>query len=137
MKKSNKFSASTASDINTTARKQIGNSGEIRAVNFLKAKGYEVIETNFRTRTGEIDIIAVMGEVIVFVEVKTLLEGNLEILAKELNTQKQKRILETAKYFLLKHRKYSNNFVRFDVVVIDMPGLAPVYHIENAFLEFS
>lgn len=88
-------------------------------------------------RGGEIDIIAAMQDTIVFVEVKTLLLGNLEILAKELNQQKQKRIIETSKYFLAKYRQYSNSFVRFDVVVIDMPGMPSVYHIENAFLEFS
>lgn len=122
---------------NSRARKQIGNSGELRAQNFYKENGYEIIETNFRTRSGEIDLIVSKDDLIVFVEVKTLLLGNLEILAKELNTQKQKRILETAKYFLTKHRQYSNSLIRFDVVVIDMPGFPPVYHIENAFLEFS
>lgn len=122
---------------NTKIRKQIGNSGEVRAREFLTNKGYKIIETNFRYRSGEIDIIATIDDIIVFVEVKTLLLGNLEVLAKELNLNKQKRILETAKYFLLKHRQYSNNLIRFDVVVIDMPGFEPVYHIENAFLEFS
>lgn len=122
---------------NTRARKQIGNSGEIRALNFFKEKGFEIVETNFRARGGEIDLIVSKDELIVFVEVKTLLWGNLEVLARELNSEKQKRILETSKYFLSKHRQYSNSFVRFDVVVIDMPGMPSVYHIENAFLEFS
>lgn len=122
---------------NTRARKQIGNSGEIRALNFFKEKGFEIVETNFRARGGEIDLIVSKDELIVFVEVKTLLWGNPEVLARELNSEKQKRILETSKYFLSKHRQYSNSFVRFDVVVIDMPGMPSVYHIENAFLEFS
>lgn len=86
---------------------------------------------------GEIDIIAFRDNTIIFVEVKTLLLANPEVLAKELNQQKRKRIVETSKYFLAKHRQYSNSFVRFDVVVIDMPGYPSVYHIENAFLEFS
>ncbi|WP_318663964.1 YraN family protein [Treponema sp.] len=124
-------------ELNTKARKQIGNSGEIRACEYLKACGYEIVDTNFRTRTGEIDIIAFRDNTIIFVEVKTLLLANPEVLAKELNQQKRKRIVETSKYFLTKHRQYSNSFVRFDVVVIDMPGYPSVYHIENAFLEFS
>lgn len=122
---------------NTRARKQIGNSGEVRALNFFKDNGYEIVEANFRCRSGEVDLIVCKDDVIVFVEVKTLLWGSPEVLAKELNSQKQKRILETSKYFLSKHRQYSNSFVRFDVVVIDMPGYPSVYHIENAFLEFS
>lgn len=111
-------------------------SGEIRAREFFIGKGYEILASNFRTRTGEIDLIAFKQNVIVFIEVKTLLAGNPETLAKELNLQKQKRILETAKYFLSINRQYSNSFVRFDVVVIDMPGYPDVYHIENAFSEF-
>ncbi|MGN0740301.1 MAG: YraN family protein [Treponema sp.] len=117
-------------------RKQIGSSGEIRAKEFFTGKGYEILASNFRTQTGEVDFIAFKDNVIVFVEVKTLPVGNPEILSKELNLQKQKRILETAKYFLSNNRKYSNSFVRFDVVVIDMPGYPEVYHIENAFSEF-
>lgn len=123
--------------INSRARKQIGSSGEIRALNYFKENGFEIVETNFRCRSGEVDLIVSKDEVLVFVEVKTLLWGNLEVLARELNSEKQKRILETSKYFLSKHRQYSNSFVRFDVVVIDMPGFPAVYHIENAFLEFS
>lgn len=123
--------------INSRARKQIGSSGEIRALNYFKEKGFEVVETNFRCRSGEVDLIVSKDEILVFVEVKTLLWGNLEVLARELNSEKQKRILETSKYFLSKHRQYSNSLVRFDVVVIDMPGFPAVYHIENAFLEFS
>jgi putative endonuclease len=117
-------------------RKQIGNSGELRAQEYLKSKGYQILSTNFRNRFGEIDIICSKNDIIVFVEVKTFLTGNVELLQKVLNSQKQKRIVETAKYFLLNHRKYNNNLIRFDVVVIDMPELPPVYHIENAFSEF-
>lgn len=69
-------------------------------------------------------------------EVKTLPSGNLETLAHELDARKQKRIIETAKIFLLNNRKYSNSKIRFDVAVIDMPGLDSVYYIPNAFSEF-
>ena len=118
-------------------RKRIGQSGEKRAYEYFVSKGYEIVETNFRTRSGEIDLIASKDNIIVFAEVKTLLKKSPELLSRELNLQKQKRIIETAKYFLIKHRRYSNSFVRFDVVVIDMPGFPEVYHIENAFSEFS
>lgn len=69
-------------------------------------------------------------------EVKTLPSGNLETLSHELDSKKQKRIIETAKIFLLNNRKYSNSKIRFDVAVIDMPGLDSVYYITNAFSEF-
>ena len=115
--------------------KTVGNNGEQQASNYLKDKGYSVIERNWRTRSGEIDIIVYKDCTIVFVEVKTLPNGTIDMIQKELNRQKQKRILKTAKCFLLKHRQYSNSYIRFDVIVIDMPGFEKVYHIENAFTE--
>lgn len=115
--------------------KKIGDKGEERAVRFLEQKGYEIIERNWRTRSGELDIIAYKNETIVFFEVKTLPHGTLDMIKRELNHQKLERILKTAKRFLLKHRQYSKSYVRFDVIIIDMPGLEPVYHIENAFAE--
>ncbi len=116
--------------------KEIGDSGENRAVSFLKSNNYTIVARNFRTRQGEIDIIALKDEVLAFVEVKTLPSGNFETLSHELNERKQKRILETAKIFLLNNRQYNNSKVRFDVAVIDMPGLDTVYYIKNAFSEF-
>lgn len=102
----------------------------------MKSNKYEIVARNFRTRSGEIDIIAEKDEVLVFVEVKTLPSGNLETLSHELNERKRKRILETAKIFLLNNRKYNNSKIRFDVAIIDMPGLDSVYYISNAFSEF-
>ena len=115
--------------------KTVGNDGENRAAAFLESKGFSIIERNWRTNRGEIDIIAYKNDVLVFVEVKTLPNGTLDMIQRELNNQKRQRILKTSKRFLLKHREYNNSYVRFDVIVIDMPGLEPVYHIENAFSE--
>ena len=115
--------------------KLTGNQGEKRASAYLESKGFEIIERNWRTNRGELDIIAVKNDILVFVEVKTLPNGTLDMIQRELNYQKRERILKTSKRFLLKHREYNNSYVRFDVIVIDMPGLEPVYHIENAFSE--
>ena len=114
-------------------RKQIGNDGEFRASEYLLQHGYTIIARNWRTRRGEIDIIAEKEDILVFVEVKTLPSGDSLTLAHELGKQKQKRISETAKCFLVNNRKYSKNYIRFDVIVVDMPGFDPIYHIENAF----
>ena len=112
-----------------------GNEGENRAADYLVSKGFEIIERNWRTNRGEIDIIAFKNDTIVFLEVKTLPNGTIDMIQRELNYQKQQRILKTSKRFLLKHREYKNRYIRFDVIVIDMPGLESVYHIENAFSE--
>jgi len=115
--------------------KIIGNEGENRAADFLKSRGFSIIERNWRTKGGEIDIIAYKNDMIVFVEVKTLPNGTIDMIQRELNNQKRERILKISKRFLLNHRQYSNSYVRYDVIVIDMPGFDPVYHIENAFTE--
>ena len=115
--------------------RQTGEDGENRATQYLISKGFAIIERNWRTKGGEIDIIAYKNDTIVFVEVKTLPNGTMDMIQRELNYQKRQRILKTSKRFLLNHRQYSNSYVRYDVIVIDMPGLEKVYHIENAFTE--
>jgi putative endonuclease len=115
--------------------KIVGNAGEDKASAYLLSAGYKIIARNWRTRGGEIDIIVEKDDTLVFVEVKTLPSGNLETLSHELNRKKQKRIIETAKFFLVTNRKYSNRVIRFDVLVIDMPGFSSVYHIKDAFAE--
>ena len=115
--------------------KKTGDEGEKRACQYLLSKGFAIIERNWRTKGGEIDIIAYKNDIIAFVEVKTLPNGTSDMIQRELNYQKRQRIIKTSKRFLLKHREYNNSYVRFDVIVIDMPGLEPIYHIENAFSE--
>ena len=116
---------------------QKGRAGEDRSASYLQDLGYQILFQNWRTRTGEIDIIAFKEPFLVFVEVKTLPHGNLAMLDQVLGKIKRKRIIETAKYFVHKYRQYSNSYMRFDVLIVDMPGLPSLYHIENAFSENS
>ena len=112
-----------------------GNAGENKAAEYLEEHGFTIISRNFRTKGGEIDIIALKDDVVVFVEVKSLPNGTPELLQTELNSRKLQRIVKSSKCFLLKHRQYSNSYIRYDVIVIDMPGYPKAYHIENAFTE--
>lgn len=119
--------------------KKRGNYGEDKASKFLEEKGYKIIERNWHDRYGEIDIIAEKSDsksdLLVVCEVKTLPNGTLDMIQKELNENKRQRIVKTTKRFLLKHREYNNRFIRFDVILVDMPGYESIYHIENAFCE--
>ncbi len=115
--------------------RQIGNAGEDRAAAFLVQNGYTILDRNWRTRRGEIDIIALKDVFLVFAEVKRQTVFNLETLSLKLSEKKQKTIVETAKCYLAKHRQYNCKYIRFDVLVVDMPGLEPVFHIQNAFSE--
>lgn len=120
---------------NTGNTRPVGMDGEDRAAAFYAKNGYSLVERNYRTRFGEIDLIVQKGETLVFAEVKALPGGNPEILASEVGKRKQSKIVETAKYFLKNHRQYSNKIIRFDVVAIDLPGFESVHLIENAFSE--
>lgn len=113
-----------------------GKKGEKKAEIYLIDKGYKIVCRNWRIRSGEIDIIAEKGGVLVFCEVKTLPRSPQDTLECVLSKRKQRKIIETAKRFLLDNRQYSNSYIRFDVLVIDVPRYPPVYHIENAFSEF-
>ena len=115
--------------------KVLGRAGEDAACALYAQKGFEIIERNFRIRSGEIDIIAQKEELLVFAEVKALPGGNADVLASELGQRKRRKIVETAKYFLKNHRQYSNKIIRFDAVVVGLPGLERVHLIENAFSE--
>jgi putative endonuclease len=112
-----------------------GKKGEERAVRYLVEKNYEILERNWRTRKGEIDIIAKQDECVIFIEVKTIPKGNIDTLSRLLDKRKQEKILKTAKYYLENNRQYSNYYIRFDALVIGLASLEEIYHIENAFLE--
>ncbi len=114
----------------------IGKNGEDRATEYLLNNGYEILDRNYRMgRYGEIDIVASQKDTLVFVEVKTLPHGDIEMLAHELNLRKQQKIIKTAKFYIENHRQYKCKAIRFDVLAIDVPGLEPVHHIVNAFSE--
>lgn len=114
-------------------KKNTGDYGEVIAAKYLVDKGYEIIRKNYTKRGGEIDIIAKRKGLLVFVEVKTLPHGDDTTLQRELGFPKRRAISKTAKLFLLANRQYNDCLIRFDVIVIDMPGFPPIYHIKNAF----
>jgi putative endonuclease len=114
------------------SRSPAGREGEIRAAVFLEEKGMRIIARNVRSCRGEVDIVALDGDTLVFVEVKTWSVYGMENLQYGINAKKQDRIIETAKYFLSLHREYNEAAVRFDVVFV---GKDMVNHIVSAFME--
>lgn len=124
------------SEQNPQNNTKTGKKGEIKAGTYLVNEGYTIVCRNWRTRSGEIDIIAEKDGILVFCEVKTLPHSPQDNLEYVLSKRKQRKIIETAKCFLLDNRQYSNSYIRFDVLVIDVPRYSPVYHIQNAFSEF-
>jgi len=97
----------------------LGRTGEKQAAENLEAAGMKIIARNFRSKFGEIDIIAVDGESLVFAEVKAWSSFGIDDLQYSLDAKKQLKIIKTAKYFLSENRKYNNMTVRFDVVFVN------------------
>src|SRR4029453_9882722 len=118
----------------TVDRQAFGKAGEDRAVTALERRGYAILARRFRTRGGEIDIIARDGETLVFVEVKARRSCRYGTPLDALTPLKRDRLLRmAAEYVLLKG--VSNAFCRFDVVsVLFGEGLRPrVEVVKNAF----
>ncbi|MFH0931751.1 MAG: YraN family protein [Candidatus Zixiibacteriota bacterium] len=112
---------------------QKGRSGEKKAVEYLKSKGFEILFTNYRYGHKEIDIIARDKNYIVFIEVKAGQSKSFGPPQGWVNLKKQKKIVEVATAFLQKHQFPGCDF-RFDVIAIDRSsGKEMVEHIQNAF----
>ncbi len=107
-----------------------GKKGEIKAVLFLKKHGYKILETNFKNKIGEIDIIAEKDGVIVFIEVKNRSTYRFGRPIEAVDFRKQNKIKKVAEIYLMIKNKYYND-VRFDVVEVSNDNLK---HIENAFM---
>ncbi len=90
-----------------------GRQGEIRAAAYLEKLGYQVLFRNWRKRGGEIDIIALNNDTLVFAEVKTWPHGKIEDLERAVGYVKRKRIMETAKCFLYLYRQYKSSYNKF------------------------
>lgn len=84
----------------------------------MEQRGYTILERGFRCRQGEIDLIARDGGVLVFVEVKYRRNESLGAPAEAVNTRKQRRIREAARYYLYSRGLGENIPCRFDVVGI-------------------
>lgn len=107
---------------------KIGKKGEEDAVKYLKKNKYEILERNFRTKAGEIDIIAMKNDVVVFVEVKKRNNSSYGAGFDAVDLKKQQKIINAAQIYISfqkKEKKY-----RFDVISIDNKN---INHIENAF----
>lgn len=114
--------------------KILGAFGENMACEYLSECGYRVIERNFSCKTGEIDIIAVQGDSIVFIEVKTRSSEEYGLPSEAVSRAKQGRIVKTALYYL-QSKKLFDYMCRFDVIeiAIDEGNSHRINLIKDAF----
>ena len=97
---------------------------------YLTAKGYRILDVNFQTRMGEIDIIARHRDTVVFIEVKSSTGNGFGSPLDRVPPWKQRRIIRVSQAYLVKNRLQDAQS-RYDVVAIDPDRR--VYHVEDAF----
>lgn len=114
-------------------RQKFGKASESVAVRHLKKNGYKILQQNYRTKLGEIDIIAKDKQTLVFVEVKARKSDHFGHPKWALTPKKQRKISMVALYYL-KATKQQNVKARFDVVTVSsLPNKPRIEIIKNAF----
>lgn len=115
-------------------RQSIGKQGETKAKNYLKRRGYQILECNYRTKAGEIDLIAKEKDCLVFVEVKTRTTEEYGTPAEAVSFYKQQHMIKSARYYLARHGGECE--CRFDVIEVRMSSKgwfqsAKINHLKN------
>ncbi len=116
------------------ARRALGDFGERLAVQHLEAKGYRIVERNHRRREGEIDIIARLGDVLAFVEVRCRRGTAMGTAIESLSRSKQRRLVALAEAYE-DGKEGSQDQRRIDLIAIDLAPdgkLLSLSHIEGA-----
>jgi putative endonuclease len=111
---------------------QRGRAGEARAAAYLSANGYEILRKNFRTPRGEVDIVAVREETLVFVEVKSWKTMGTGELGYAISPHKRSRIRQVAAAFRNQNPAFRGFRVRFDVLFLRSQP-AEVVHLTDVF----
>ena len=116
------------------ARLALGAWGEEQAAEYLRLQGMKILQRNYRTPVGEIDIIAKNKEFLVFVEVKTRRGVVFGSPQEAVGDRKQRQIIRTCQWYLQEH-KCGKLQPRFDVVAVlsEKNGTAQITYLEDAF----
>jgi putative endonuclease len=105
----------------TRERHELGVAGERAAESFLRRRGYTIVERNYRCALGEIDLVALDGRTVVFIEVKTRRGAVVQAAFDAVSPRKQRQIVRAAEHYLAA-RRLQDRDVRFDVVAVWREG---------------
>lgn len=117
-------------------KRKIGNKAENLALQYLKENGLKLIQQNYLTKLGEIDIIMLdkLEQILVFVEVRYRANTNFGSASSTVDNNKQVKLVRTAEVFLQKHPEYNDFICRFDVVGLEFDLKYPkIDWIKDAF----
>jgi putative endonuclease len=106
--------------IQKRSRKNLGDSGERVAAMFLEQRGYKIVERNYRTRLGELDLIAEDADGLAFVEVRTRRGTAVGAPEESLTPRKRVRLFAVAQQFLQANSQYEDYPWRVDLVAIEL-----------------
>ena len=104
--------------------------GEAAARQHLMQSGMQPLERRWHSPCGEVDLIMLDGETLVFVEVKARERHSFSEAQQAVTSAKQRRLIDCARYYLSLHPEYGRRMIRFDVVTVTREGAC---HIPNAF----
>lgn len=113
----------------------LGARGEKAAAKYLRRRGYRIVARGVRSALGEIDLVALDGQVIVFVEVKTRESAEVGHPSEAVHPAKQRKLTRLALGFLKQHRLLEHS-ARFDVIAVTWPESQrrpTIEHYPNAF----
>lgn len=117
-------------------RKHLGRVGEEEALSYLKKSGYKILDCNYKTKLGEVDIVASKKGAIIFVEVKTRELGNDTYFPEDnIDWRKQKKLRKLGELYLLLNDYPSDQPWQIDVVAVESDPTSRGYkirHIEQA-----
>jgi putative endonuclease len=116
-------------------RKQTGAVGEEFARKYLRQKGYAIIESNWSSRFGELDIVAQQGDELVFVEVKSRRGAGAEAALAAVTPVKRERMLKAVYQYVHERDLDSETQWRIDVIAVSLRagGRPQIEHVEDAF----
>lgn len=112
-------------------KRTIGSKYEQKAVDFMEKQGFQLLDQNFRVRQGEIDIIGLDGEILVFAEVKFRKNMGIKNAMESVNIRKQRQICKLSLFYLNYHKELFKRQIRYDVVAMDEEEIC---WVKNAFL---
>lgn len=113
----------------------LGSKGEDSAVDYLKRKGYKIIERNWSFRGYEIDVVAENEEFIVFIEVKTRASTKWGSPEESIGIKRMRRMINSASHYLKQNK--IDNPARFDIIAIVWNNKGfELEHFEDAFYSF-
>ena len=112
--------------------KTTGDLGEDIAKNYLIKNNYKILETNFTTKIGEIDIIAEENDVVIFIEVKTRKSLKYGRPYEAVNYKKMQKILKVAQNYIVYKNKDDIQY-RFDIIEVLLNDKDKINHIKDAF----